>query len=277
MMPPCCVVPYRLPALSKTIVPQKCAPWFGLGRYKIFVLPPPQAGITRKRATQTTAQTRANEVENRRGIARRTDMGVLLSAGGKLDGKPATAKPAAQMLDLSWGLCKGNRCRVVAQFDDAPSKPEPRRTQSATKLFVLRLSFVDLRALCGRCFGFPSWTFVPFVVDVLAFLRGPSCPLWWTFWQNEPLPPDLERDVRRPRPQAGAVKMPLPIHQFRAQFVEIEIGKRALAPTKIPQSAGQNRTRADKVASRVMMKSDRQLNQPLQMQPEPPTRSRVAR
>ena len=165
----------------------------------------------------------------------------------------------------------------MAQFDNARSKPEPRRTQSATKLFVLRLSFVDLRALCGRCFGFPSWTFVPFVVDVLAFLRGPSCPLWWTFWQNEPLPPDLERDVRRPRPQAGAVKMPLPIHQFRAQFVEIEIGKRALAPTKIPQSAGQNRTRADKVASRVMMKSDRQLNQPLQMQPEPPTRSRVAR
>src|SRR5271157_5257450 len=31
--------------------------------------------------------------------------------------------------------------------------PEPRRTQSATKFFVLRLSFVDLRALCGRRFG----------------------------------------------------------------------------------------------------------------------------
>src|SRR5208282_746911 len=166
MMPPCCVVPYRLPALSKTIVPQKCAPWFGLGRYKIFVLPPPQAGITRKRATHTTAQTRANEVENRRGIARRTDMGVLLSAGGKLDGKPATAKPAAQMLDLSWGLCKGNRCRVVAQFDDAPSKPEPRRTQSATKLFVLRLSFVDLRALCGKCFGKMSHYPLPSTLQV---------------------------------------------------------------------------------------------------------------
>ena len=43
--------------------------------------------------------------------------------------------------------------QVVAQFDDAPSKPEPRTTQSATKLFVLRLSFVDLRALCGGRFG----------------------------------------------------------------------------------------------------------------------------
>jgi len=44
---------------------------------------------------------------------------------------------------------------VVTQFDDALSKTlNHQRTQSATKFFVLS--------------GSPLWTFVPFVVDVLA-------------------------------------------------------------------------------------------------------------
>jgi hypothetical protein len=78
--------------------------------------------------------------------------------------------------------------------------------------------------------------------------------------------------MRRPRPRTDPGKMPFPIHHFTPQPFEIEIGKRSLRPTQIPQRARQNRARTHQIAGGVVMKSDRQLNQALQVKAKPPRR-----
>ena len=65
--------------------------------------------------------------------------------------------------------------------------------------------------------------------------------------------------------------------QLGAQPVEIENGKRAVRAVEIAQGTLQHRARAHTVAFRLVMKSDRQLNQTLEMQTEMPTRGEVAR
>jgi len=88
-------------------------------------------------------------------------------------------------------------------------------------------------------------------------------------------------DLRYLRPGARTGEMLLPICQLRAQLVEIEVGKGAVRALEIAQGTFQNRARTDKVALGLMMKSDRQLNQTLDMQTEmrteAPTRGAVAR
>jgi len=59
-------------------------------------------------AMETTAQTCNNEIENRRGKGGRTDMTAPLN-GRKIGEKPATAKPAAQMVDDQLWLSKSKR------------------------------------------------------------------------------------------------------------------------------------------------------------------------
>ena len=83
--------------------------------------------------------------------------------------------------------------------------------------------------------------------------------------------------MRRPRQRAESGKMPFPIHHFTPQPFEIEIGKRSLGPTEIPKRASQNRARTHQIARGVVMKSDRQLNQPLYVLSEMPARGPVAR
>ncbi len=78
--------------------------------------------------------------------------------------------------------------------------------------------------------------------------------------------------MRRPRQRAESGKMPFPIHHFTPQPFEIEIGKRSLGPTEIPKRASQNRARTHQIARGVVMKSDRQLNQALQVKAKPPRR-----
>jgi hypothetical protein len=66
--------------------------------------------------------------------------------------------------------------------------------------------------------------------------------------------------------------MPPPELQLSAQPVEIEIGKRAVRAVEIAHGTLQNRARTHMVACGRVMKSDRQLNHPLEM----PTRGSVA-
>jgi hypothetical protein len=56
-----------------------------------------------------------------------------------------------------------------------------------------------------------------------------------------------------------------PGFQLGAQPVEIEIGKRAVRAVEIAQGTLQHRARTHKVAFGLVMKSDRQLNQTLEM------------
>jgi len=60
--------------------------------------------------------------------------------------------------------------------------------------------------------------------------------------------------------------MLLPIRHVRAQTVEVEIGEGAVGSMEIAKGALQNRASSYIVAGRLMMKRDRQLNQPLHVQ-----------
>ena len=75
----------------------------------------------------------------------------------------------------------------------------------------------------------------------------------------------------------GMIQITLPDFQLSAQPVEIEIGKRAVRVADIAHGTLQNRARTHLVAFGLVMKSDRQLNHALDMQPEMPTRGEVAR
>ena len=75
----------------------------------------------------------------------------------------------------------------------------------------------------------------------------------------------------------GVIQMLLPGCQLSAQAVEIEMGKRAVRAVEIAQGTLQNRTRTYMVAFGLVMESDRQLNQTLDMLTEMPTRGTVAR
>jgi len=75
----------------------------------------------------------------------------------------------------------------------------------------------------------------------------------------------------------GIIQMLPPDFQLRAQPLEIEIGKRAVRAIEIAHGTLQNRARADMVASGLVMKSDRQLNQTLEVQTEMPARGAVTR
>src|SRR5713226_5985167 len=63
----------------------------------------------------------------------------------------------------------------------------------------------------------------------------------------------------------GMIQITPPGCQLRAQPVEIEIGERAIRAVEIAHATLQNRARADMVAFGLVMKSDRQLNQTLQV------------
>jgi hypothetical protein len=91
--------------------------------------------------------------------------------------------------------------------------------------------------------------------------------------------PRLRSRLRpRLRPRAlEIIQKPLPGCQLYAQSVEIEVGKRGVRTVQIPQRTLQNRARTHMVVSRSVMKSDRQLNQPLYMLSEMPARGPVAR
>jgi hypothetical protein len=75
----------------------------------------------------------------------------------------------------------------------------------------------------------------------------------------------------------GMIQMPSPECQLSPQPIEIEIGKRAVRAADIAHGTLQNRARTHMVAFGLVMKSDRQLNHALDMQPEMPTRGEVAR
>jgi len=62
-----------------------------------------------------------------------------------------------------------------------------------------------------------------------------------------------------------AGKVTLPIHQLTTQPLKIELRKRMLSSLQISHPAIKNRSRANQVLPRLMMKSDRQLNQALHM------------
>ena len=68
-----------------------------------------------------------------------------------------------------------------------------------------------------------------------------------------------------------------PACQVSPQPVEIEIGKRAVRAADVAHGTLQNRARTHMVAFGLVMKSDRQLNHALDMQPEMLTRGEVAR
>ncbi|MGD0823552.1 MAG: hypothetical protein ABR908_03150, partial [Terriglobales bacterium] len=110
-------------------------------------------------STEASNQVLAFDFVSYQGIALtvcgKTPILVSLLGGAALQrcGKCIVLTAALAAEGRQFSNCTTTEMPVVAQFDDAPSKPEPRRTQSATKLFVLRLSFVDLRALCGGRFG----------------------------------------------------------------------------------------------------------------------------
>lgn len=74
----------------------------------------------------------------------------------------------------------------------------------------------------------------------------------------------------------GIMQIPPPEFQFRAQTVEVEIGKQAVRAVEIVHSTLQNRARTHTVAFGLVMKSYRQLNQTLDMQAEMPARGPVA-
>ena len=63
----------------------------------------------------------------------------------------------------------------------------------------------------------------------------------------------------------GMIQITPPRCQLRAQAVEIEIGKRAVRAVEIAHATLENRACAHIVAFGVVMKSDRQLNQTLQV------------
>ena len=62
------------------------------------------------------------------------------------------------------------------------------------------------------------------------------------------------------------VEISAPGFQLSVEPVEIEIGKRAVTAREISHTALQHRARPHKIARGVVMKSDRQLNHPLEMQ-----------
>src|SRR5258708_5431770 len=66
----------------------------------------------------------------------------------------------------------------------------------------------------------------------------------------------------------GLIQILPPECQLSAQPVEIEIRKRAFSAVKISHGTFQNRPRPHQVASGRVMKSDRQLNQTLEMETE---------
>ena len=68
-----------------------------------------------------------------------------------------------------------------------------------------------------------------------------------------------------------------PACQVSPQPVEIEIGKRAVRVADVAHGTLQNRAGTHMVAFGLVMKSYRQLNHALDMQPEMPTRGEVAR
>ncbi|MFZ3340675.1 MAG: hypothetical protein WA609_01420 [Terriglobales bacterium] len=62
-----------------------------------------------------------------------------------------------------------------------------------------------------------------------------------------------------------AGEVPLPIGKLGAQALKVNPRERVFCPNQIATCPIKDRSRSNKVLSRLMMKSDRQLNQALQM------------
>jgi hypothetical protein len=61
------------------------------------------------------------------------------------------------------------------------------------------------------------------------------------------------------------IQVPPPGCQVSAQLLQIDIGKRGVRAMEIADGSFQNRARTHMISGRFMMKSDRQLNQALEM------------
>ena len=59
--------------------------------------------------------------------------------------------------------------------------------------------------------------------------------------------------------------MPLPVRKHSTQARKIELRERVLGANEIAAGPVKNRSRANKVVARLMMKGDRHLNQTLKM------------
>ena len=73
----------------------------------------------------------------------------------------------------------------------------------------------------------------------------------------------------------GIIQMASPDFQLSAQPIEIETGERAVGAVEIAQGTLQNRARTHTVAFGLVMKSDRQLNQTLQVPAQGPVGKRT--
>ncbi len=84
-------------------------------------------------------------------------------------------------------------------------------------------------------------------------------------------------DLRRVWAGNLPFEMLLPIRHLGAQLIEVEIWEGGVRVLEIAQGTVQNRAGPDMVASGVVMKGDRQLNHPLDVQAEMQKRWAVAR